>query len=104
MIIEKVYNGRNNKIDLLLKADGAAVDLAAVTRMQLVLASTTIDSATAPACFDWAPTPSVTGKVVLSLGGSSLATGDRQTAALIVYDASNPLGINWGSFYLDIST
>lgn len=105
MIIEKVYNGRDNTIDLLLKADGAAVDLAAVTRMQLVVGETTIDSSTAPAAFDWSPTPAVTGKVVLALGAlgdDSIPAGEGQTATLYVFDASNPNGICWGQLRLDV--
>jgi hypothetical protein len=103
MIIEKVYNGRNNTIDLLLKADGAAVDLAAVTRMQLVVGSVTLDSSTHPAYFDWTHTPAVTGKVILALSGAGLAVADRQIATLIVYAPDAPSGINWGQFYIDVS-
>jgi hypothetical protein len=103
MIIEKIYNGRDNTVDLLLKADGAAVDLAAVTRMQLVVGATTIDSQTHPTYFDWSPTPAVTGKLLLTLGAAGLSVGERQVAQLVVFDPSNPLGLVWGSFYMDVA-
>jgi hypothetical protein len=103
VIIESVYNGRNNSNDLLLKADGVAVDLATtVTRMQLIVGTKTVDSTTTPTAFDWTPAPAVAGKVILTLGAAGLTVGVRQVAELIVYDAANPLGINWGKFYLDV--
>lgn len=103
MIIEKIYNGRDNTVDLLLKAEGVAVDLAAVTRMQVVVGSTMVDSQAHPTYFDWTPTPAVTGKVLLTLGAAGLTVGERQVAQLVVFDPSNTLGIVWGSFYLDVA-
>src|SRR5512139_1988724 len=105
MITEKVYLGRDNTIDLILKADGAAVDLSSVTRMVLVVGSVTIDSVIYPAAFNWDPTPAVTGKVILTLG--ELTTGEppanilsagAYTATLTVYDPTNDDGVVWGKF------
>ena len=94
MITEHVYLGHDNTIDLLLKADGAAVDLSAVTRMTLELdATTTIDSATSPEAFDW--DTGTTGKLVLALGGETISAGIYEKCKLTVYDPDNAGGIMW---------
>ena len=93
MITEIVYLNRDNTNDVLLKADGSAQDLSAVTRMTLELDSTTIDSDTSPDAFDW--DTGTTGKLVLALGGESITAGEY-TAKLTVYDPDNDDGIFWG--------
>ena len=106
--VEKIYAGRDNTIDLILKAKVypatvvAAVDLAYVSRMQLVVGATTIDSSTSPARFNWTPAPAVKGKVTLIMGGAGLTAGKGQVAILYVFDPSNPNGIRWGTFHVDI--
>lgn len=102
MLIENTFNGRNNTIDLLLKADGAAVDLSDVTRMTLTVGSTTLDSATHPAYFDWVHTPAVTGKLVLALGAAGLTAGEYQRATLVVYSADNVSGVRWPDFIINV--
>lgn len=97
MITEKVYLGRDNTVDLLLMADGAAVDLSSVTRMTLDIGGTVVDSETSPAAFDW--DTGTTGKVILALGDVELSEGGYKTI-LTVYDPSNPDGIVWGEFKL----
>ena len=96
MITEHVYLGHDNTIDLLLKADGAAVDLSAVTRMTLEVDSTVIDSAVSTTAFDW-DTDST--KLVLALGGESITAGTYK-ATLTVYDPDNADGLVWGQFNL----
>jgi len=94
MITEHVYLGHDNTIDLLLTADGAAVDLSSVTRMTLELdAGTTIDFDESPAAFDW--DTGTTGKLVLALGGETIPAGTYRTT-LTVYDPDNAAGIVWG--------
>jgi len=97
MITEIVYLGHDNTVDLLLKADGEAVDLSSVTRMTLDVDGTTIDSDESGDAFDWSG--ETTGKVVLALGAEELSNG-RYTATLTVYDPSNTNGIVWGDFKL----
>jgi len=94
-VLEYVYNSRNNTIDLLLKADGAAVDLSSVTRMVVedVAGDWSVDESTTPAAF--ARSLTVTGKVVISLGAQSLTAG-KYACRLIVYDPANTSGIVWG--------
>lgn len=101
MITEKVYLGRDNTIDLLLKADGAAVDLESVSRMVLVVGSVTVDSAVYPAAFDW--DTGTTGKVILALGQlmdgeeppANILSAGAYTATLTVYDPTNDDGLVW---------
>jgi len=98
MITEIVYLARDNTIDLLLKADGSAQDLSAVTQMTLELdETTTIDSDDSPDAFDW--DTGTTGKLILALGGESITEGDY-TAKLTVYDPTNENGVFWGYIHL----
>ena len=100
MITEHVYLGHDNTIDLLLTADGAAVDLSAVTRMTLELDAETIidsDPEESPDAFDW--DTGTTGKLVLALGGETIEAGTYRTT-LTVYDPTNADGIVWGQFNL----
>jgi hypothetical protein len=94
MITEIVYLDRDNTNDLLLKADGAAVDLSAVTRMVIadVAGAWSVDSDTSPAAFDW--TTGTTGKVVLAFGHEGIPAG-TYICNLIVYDPDNDNGIHW---------
>ena len=100
-ILETVYNGRDNSVDLLLKADGTAQNLSFVTRMRVMDkdGSWSVDSSTAPTAFDW--TAATTGKVELSFGGQSITAG-TYICYLVVYDASHTNGINWGEFVLEV--
>lgn len=108
MLTEIVHIGRNNTIDLVLMADGSVPSLSSVTRMMLTLDDgTVIDSAESPGVFDWGRTLSEAeaaripgaqagnSKLVLALGGV-IATAGSRNAELAVYDAENPLGIDWG--------
>lgn len=105
---EVVYLGRDNTVDLLLKADGVAQDLSSVTRMVLkdVAGEWEIDYNDYNDAFNW--NTGVTGKVVLSLGDAlnaeSVAEGVYEVK-LVLYDAVNTDGIIWPSedlFTLDI--
>ena len=100
MITEIIYDGHDNTIDLLLKADEVATDLSSVTRMTLDVDTTTIvDSAISGECFDWST--GVTGKVILALGGEGI-DGGLYRAKLTLYDAINTDGIVWGEFNLTV--
>ena len=101
MITEIVYLNYDNKIDLLLKADGEVQSLDAVTRMTLSFDSTTIDSDNSPDAFDW--DTGVTGKLVLALGEESISEGSY-IAKLTVYDPDNENGIVWGYLKLVVKS
>jgi len=103
MIREKVYDGRDNKIDILLTSDGVAEDLSPITKVELVEAEgevDTISSADHASWFDW--TTGTTGKMVISLGAAGLTVGSRYIFNLILYDAANTNGINWGRITVDV--
>lgn len=97
MTTENVYDGHDNTIDLLLKADDVAQDLSAVIRMALEVGDDIVDSDVSGDAFDW--NTGTTGKVILSLGGESLSVGAYR-ATLTVYDPDNTNGIVWGTFKL----
>ena len=94
-IVERVYNGRDNTIDLILTADGEVVDLSSVQKMVVEDKAggfSEIDSDSAPAAFDWnTGTP---GKVVLSLGAANVPAGNYN-CRIVVFDATTPDGIVW---------
>lgn len=100
-LVERAYLGRDNSIDLLLKADDVAVDLSSVTRMVLVVDSTTIISSTNQAADPilWNQVGYETGECRLFLKDQTLTTG-RNTAQLVVYDPTNTDGVVWGSVVL----
>lgn len=102
MIYETVYKGRDNSNDLVLKADGAVVDLSGVTKMELIFSGQDpVSSTTSPAVFDWSQG---NGKLVLTLGDITfLSVGSEYVPELIVYDASNPDGVNWGKIAFTVN-
>ena len=59
-------------------------------------ATTTIDSdpEESPDAFDW--DTGTTGKLILALGGETIAAGTYEKATLTVYDPTNADGIVWG--------
>ncbi len=95
MITEIVYKNRDNSNDLVLKADGVAIDLSGVTKMDLVFSGQdSISSSGNPGFFDWSQGD---GKLVLTLGDIDFFIVDQKYIAdLIVYDASNQDGVDWG--------
>lgn len=98
---ETAYVNRSTKIDLLLKADGSAEDLGAVTRMVIKEkgGDWEIDSDDYASAIDWQPDPAVTGKVILELGAAlaaeQVAVGTYDVL-LIVYDPTNIAGFPGG--------
>jgi hypothetical protein len=100
MTTEIVYLGRDNRIDLLLKANGAAVDIASVTRMDLVVGAVTVTSANgSDDPIRWAQAGFTVGEVRMSLGAVAGLTPSVNACAatLVVFDANNPRGIVWGT-------
>ena len=96
-LIEVVYLDKDNTIDLLLKTDGVAQILSAVTKMILEVGDKEIDSSESPTAFDW--DTGTTGKVVIRIGDQGLSKGTYH-ARLTVIDSSNPNGIVWGDFQI----
>ena len=94
MPTELVYLHRDNTIDLQLVADGASVNLAGVTRMQLldVGGGFAVDAVTSPSAFDWAVGD---GVIHLALGDEAIPAGTYD-CWLVVHDVATPDGIVWG--------
>lgn len=90
---ETVYLGYDNTIDLILKADGVAVDLSSVTRITLDFDGTIVDSDVSADAFDW--NTGTTGKISLSLGQETISVG-TYNVQLVVYDPDNTHGVVWG--------
>ncbi len=104
MKTEIVYLGHDNRIDLILKADGVAVNLGSVTTMTISFGRKLIESingSTDPIL--WAKAGYATGEVRLVLGAQEISPGTYY-APLIVYDAGNPNGIVWGIIPISIMT
>lgn len=105
--LEHVYLGRDNRIDLVLLADGVVSRLDGITKMRLEIGSTVLDSQTCAGVFDWTQTVSAEeaarydgisegdSKVILALGGQEISPGSYE-ARLILFDSSNPNGLVWG--------
>lgn len=96
MKTEIVYLGLDNSIDLILSADGAAVDLTDVTRMTLSFGTLLVDSDngdTDP--IQWKKEGYATGEIRLFLGGQTIPVG-TYSAPLILYDPTNTDGVVWG--------
>lgn len=96
---EIVYLGRDNAIELILKANNEAQSLSSVTHMELVVSGVTYSSVTS-GYFDWSG--STTGYVSLTFGQSATLSPGTYDAELIVYDGSNVNGIIWGEIPLRI--
>lgn len=98
---ELVFEGRDNSIDLLLKASTRldptlqVVDLSVVTRMVLEREDGfAVDSDKESAIFDWSTLAS-DGIVIIQLGHLNLKN-TKDKWRLVVYDATNPKGVVWG--------
>lgn len=94
------WTGRENAADLVLLSDDAAVDTTSISRVVLrVDATTSLDSSTAPALFEWPVSLPYLGATVkglrLKLGGSGLTAGDYDRVRLIIYDPSYTSGLVW---------
>ena len=93
---EFVYLGHDNSVDLILKADGVAVDLSSVTDMTLTFGTTLIESDNGDSDpIRWIKAGYATGEIRLFLGDQTITAGNYQ-APLIVYDPTNSNGIFWG--------
>lgn len=101
---EDVFLGRDNTIVLILSADDPdssvrtpldADQMAAITKIALVIAGTTYESTNqADDPIRWAQAGYDDGEIRLTLGDLELTLGHVE-GRLIVYDADNADGIAW---------
>lgn len=104
MNYEIIWLGHDNLNDLILKADGVAVDLSGVTEMKIKVEDDDLIIVSGNYPGDpilWNGEEFETGEIRLSLGGQALSTA-RHKATLVVYDAANPNGISWGHLWLEV--
>jgi len=100
---EIIYFGRDNSIDLRLKASGVSQNLTNTTKIQVIFGSgVTIDSSVSPTLFSG--TTSTVGALSLKFGSLSdrLTSGTVYNAEILVYDDSNTNGINWGTIPIKV--
>lgn len=93
-----IYLNRDNQIILELRTNNVLQDLSGLTRAQLIVGTTTLDSS-GSSYFDWTDTGYGTGTIVIDAGSASLTKGCYYNSYLIVYDNTNPNGIVWGKVF-----
>ena len=102
MATEILFLGHDNTIDLVLKADGAAVDLAAVTAITATFNGTTVESTDkAAGAITWDQGGYDTGEIRMALGGETITPGTYDVA-INVKDPSNTEGIAWGYVRIEV--
>lgn len=99
---EIIYLGRDNTIDVRLKASGVSQNLTNVVKMQVVFGSgVTIDSLVSPTLFSGVT--STVGEVSFKFGSvTELTANTIYNAEILVYDDQNVNGINWGTIPIKI--
>jgi len=93
---EIVYLNRDNQIVLELRTNSVLQDLSGLTRTQLIIGTTTLDSS-GSSYFDWTDTGFGTGTLIIDVGSATLTTGFHSCCYIVVYDNTNPNGIVWGN-------
>jgi hypothetical protein len=102
MATETIYLNRDNKFSLLLKSNDVVEDLSTVTKVEILHLENYYNSDNFASAFDYS-TRATGGIIIFDLASiASLEAGRDQNAELIIYDATNPEGIIWGTFDLDI--
>ena len=98
-IEEIVYTARDNTIELSLSTNGEAITHTGITRCQVKVNSTMLDSSVNPEYFDF----SQADRIILSFGDAGLPTG-IYTAKLYVFDINSIEGLFWGDFSLTVTS
>lgn len=96
---EIVYTSRDNTIELSLSTNGEAILHTGVTRCQVKVNTTMIDSDNEPTFFDFTHAD----RIILELGGAGLAAGSY-TAKLYIFDLNSVMGLYWGEFPLTVTS
>lgn len=98
-IEEIVYTARDNTIELSLSTNGEAITHTVITRCQVKVGTTLLDSAVNPAYFD----RTNADRLILKLGDAGLVAG-TYTAKLYIYDLGRINGLHWGNFGLLVAS
>jgi len=94
-----IYNGRDNPIKLLLRRGSTPFNISGYTKFEIKINGTTFDSITHPTYFE--ADANRLGLLVLRLGQAGISPG-KYDAEIIYYDTSNPNGITFGTFNLEV--
>lgn len=99
IIKEIVYTGYRNTIELNISIDGSTelIDHSLLTRCQLNMNGTLIDSAVNPAYFDMTKAD----RIILKLGSAGLPA-KNYNATLIIFDDTSVEGLVVGSFLVTV--
>ena len=100
MTVPTAYLNRNNTIDIELYNDGVLINHTLLSRVLLIFDSVTIDSTATPTVFDLTHTD----KIVFKPGYSATLVVGAYNVGVITYDPSNPLGVYWNTFRIDVRT
>lgn len=97
MLEEKVYNGRDNTIEIALYVGSSILTHTTITRAQLQIGATTLDSNTLAeaAFFDFTEED----RIILRLGDAGLTAG-AQVARMSIFYAGSVNGVVWGDIML----
>lgn len=98
-IEEKTYTNRDNAIVFSLSSDGAVITHTGITRCQVLVGTTMLDSAVTPGLFDLTQAD----RISFYLGTAGIAPGSY-LATLYVFDVNNTRGIRWDEFDLIVSS
>lgn len=99
---EIVYKSRNNAFDKQLKRGGVVTDLTSVTKVGILFLGNYYHSDKWPTAFDYT-TQKALGIITFKLANiATIAVGKDENTELIIYDATNPNGIVWGTFDLEV--
>lgn len=96
---EIVYTARDNTIELSLSTNGEAITHTGITRCQVKVNSTMLDSSVNPEYFDF----SQADRIILSFGDAGLPAG-IYTAKLYLFDINSFEGLFWGDFSLTVTS
>ena len=96
---EIVYTARDNTIELSLSTNGEAITHTGITRCQVKVNSTMLDSSVNPEYFDF----SQADRIILSFGDAGLPAG-IYTAKLYLFDINSIEGLFWGDFALTVTS
>ena len=100
---EVIWIGKDNTIDLLLKAGGVTQNRTSVTDVKIVFSGMTISSSVSPLLFSGV-TDSSGATLTLKLGKVGGLVAGTFDAKLILYDSTNDSGIVWGEIPLVVKS
>jgi hypothetical protein len=98
-IEEIVYTARDNTIELSLSTNGEAITHTGITRCQVKVGNTLLDSSVNANYFD----RTNADRIILKFGDAGLVAG-TYTAKLYIFDVNSIEGLFWGDFALTVTS